>query len=127
MKREVEEKEVLDRQQIDEAPSFRKLFKSLQQQMSAPKDEKTVYGQERYINSEDDMGEPIDYENSMNVKLCGHGIGHCDENEHCRLISREGGICKCNEGYYSRKKSALNEELFQSCRRRWSKTFRPGH
>jgi PKD repeat protein len=105
MKRESEEK-------VEQVPdnNFSKLFKTLQQFSAPSEDEQNVYGQERFVNSEDDL-EPVDYENHMNVKICGRSLGHCDENEFCKLINREGGICRCIEGYYSRKKKCVKRGI----------------
>lgn len=111
MKRESDEK-IQEHEVIDEVPekNFQKLLKTLQHISSPSEDEPSVYGQERYVNSEDDA-EPIDYENGINVKLCGRGIGHCDENQFCKRINREGGICSCKEGYYSRKSKCVKRGI----------------
>jgi dyslexia-associated protein KIAA0319-like protein len=113
MKRESEEKvqqeELLERN-FPKHSSFssEKLLKALQQ-ISLPENDESlpsVYGQERYVNNEDEL-DPIEYEGGLrnidNVNLCGPGIGRCNENEMCVRIDREGGICKCKEGHYIRK------------------------
>ncbi len=103
MRKESEDKEI-EENQPEEMPSinFRKFLKTLQHISSAENDDSNVYGQEQFVNNDDDL-EPMEYQNGMNVKLCGRGIGHCDRNEECAPINREGGICKCKEGYYRRK------------------------
>lgn len=114
MKRESEEKEVHEHQQKDEIDernyqqkhssfSSEKLFKALQQMTSSDNEESlpSVYGQERYVNSEDesDLDENIIDAGS---KLCGFNIGICNENEECMRVNRGPKICKCREGFYTR-------------------------
>lgn len=103
MKRESEVK-------VEEAPerNFRKLLDTLQQISSPDDDVPSVYGLERYVNSDDDSA---DYENDVNLKICGRGLGHCDENEYCKFSKRQGGQCKCIEGYYSRNKKCVKRGI----------------
>lgn len=109
MKKESEEKVESPVEEVADN-NFSKLLKTLQQ-FSAPSEDEQVFGQERLYNSEDDLDQG-DYESGMmNVKVCGRGFGHCGENEYCKLMSREGGICKCKEGYYSRKNKCVKRGI----------------
>lgn len=112
MKRESEEREIQEHQKEEILPfpkhsslSSEKLYKVLQQ-MTSPENEESlpsVYGQERFNTAEDELEQAEYAENIENAKLCGIGIGHCDENEQCIRVNRGPRMCKCIEGYYTRK------------------------
>lgn len=89
-----------------------KLYKTLQQ-MSAPEGiRKKIYGQERFVN--DDDIDPLDLDTGgdfQNLKPCIPGVHTCQEHEECQLISREGGLCRCRQGYYKYKHKCIARSI----------------
>lgn len=119
MKRESEEKEVQEHQKEEilerkHSLSTEELFKALQQMTLPENDEslQSVYGQERYVNSEDEA-DVAEYEKSIEeeTKLCGFNIGNCNENEECVRVRRGPKVCKCLEGFYTRKGKCVHREI----------------
>lgn len=119
MKRESEEKEVQEHQKEEilerkHSLSTEELFKALQQMTLPENDEslQSVYGQERYVNSEDET-DVAEYEKSIEeeTKLCGFNIGNCNENEECVRVRRGPKVCKCLEGFYTRKGKCVHREI----------------
>lgn len=90
-----------------------KLYKTLQQ-LSAP-DGKVpkVYGREHFVN--DDDIDPLETEDSadnyLNLKPCIPGVHSCQEHEECQLMSREGGLCRCRQGYYRLKRRCIARSI----------------
>lgn len=84
-----------------------KLYKTIQQ-MSAPEGKlPKIYGEERFVN--DDELDPLESEpNSyLNLKPCIPGVNSCQEHEECQLMSRQGGLCRCRQGYYKYKHKCI--------------------
>lgn len=87
-----------------------KLYKALQE-LSSPEGslQSNVYGRERFVNEDDtDLMAQEDSTNSyLNLQACVPGVHTCLEHEECQLISREGGLCKCRQGFYRYKHKCI--------------------
>lgn len=82
-----------------------KLYKTIQQ-LSAPEGGKNpnIYGRQRFVN-DDDMEDSTD--SFLNLKPCVPGVHTCSELEECRLMSREGGLCRCRPEFYRYKHKCI--------------------